>query len=50
MELNSSTQQFLKEAVSFTPLLLNVSCNIETHNTYPKCMQVATAFCTYMCW
>ena len=33
MELNSSTQQFLKEAVSFTPLLLNVSCNIETHDT-----------------
>jgi hypothetical protein len=32
MKLNSNTQQFLKEAVSFTPLLLNVSCNIETHN------------------
>jgi len=51
--MNSSTYKFWKEAESFTPLLLNVSCSSETHSVqtqglYPQCMQVATAFWTYI--
>jgi hypothetical protein len=49
MKVNSSTQQFLKAAESFTPLLLNVSSSnnaqsTQTQGLYPKCIEVATAF------
>jgi hypothetical protein len=55
MKMNFSSQQFLKEAESFTPFLLNVSTSSETQSTqtqglYPKCNQVATAICTYTRW
>lgn len=55
MKMKSSIQQFWKEAESFTPLLINVSCSNETHSVqtqelYTECMQVATAFCTYTHW
>jgi hypothetical protein len=39
MKTNSSTQQFLKEAGSFTPFLLNVSSSSETHGTHKDCIQ-----------
>ena len=32
MQMNSSTQQLLKEAESFTPLLLNLPCSSETYS------------------
>jgi hypothetical protein len=55
MKVNSITQQFLKEAQSFTPLLLNVFSSSDAQSTqtqglYPKCIQVATAFCTNTHW
>lgn len=33
MKVNSTTQQFLKAAESFTPLLLNVSSSSEAQST-----------------
>ena len=33
MKMNSSFQQLLKEAESFTSLLLNVGSSIEAHST-----------------